>query len=47
MTTAQRQAAHRARKLAAGLVKVEVWVPADKVERVRKYEKRLNNPKFR
>ena len=40
-TLAQRSAAHRARKAAKGLVKVEVWVPADMVERLKKYERKL------
>ena len=40
-TLAQRSAAHRARKAARGLVKVEAWVPADMVERLKKYERKL------
>jgi len=40
-TLAQRSAAHRARKAARGLVKVEAWVPVDMVERLKKYERKL------
>ena len=35
MTAATRKAAERQRKEAAGLVRVEVWVPAEDAEAVR------------
>lgn len=42
LTPAQRQARHRARQRQDGLVEVRVRVPADKVERLRKYVAKLN-----
>jgi hypothetical protein len=40
-TAAQRKAAERERKRAAGLVKVELWVLPALVHRVRKYVARI------
>lgn len=41
LTPAERQAERRAKKAARGLVKVEVWVPADQVAKVKALEKKL------
>ena len=38
---ADRKAAERERKAAAGLVRVEVWIRADQADRLRKYARRL------
>jgi hypothetical protein len=35
MTDAQRKAAERKRKKEAGLIRTDVWVPADRVEDIR------------
>ena len=35
MTDATRKAAERQRKKAAGLVRIEEWIPADRVEELR------------
>jgi hypothetical protein len=42
LTPAERQRRHRALKTAKGLVKVEVWVPANTVAQVKKLEQKLN-----
>lgn len=42
LTPAERQARRKAKKASTGLVRVEVWVPADKVEQVKKLERKLN-----
>jgi len=41
-TAAERKAAERARKRAAGLVLVQVWVPESAVETLRRYAARLS-----
>lgn len=43
-TGAQRQASLKARRKAAGLVEVKVWVHPDWVERVKLDEKRMRYP---
>lgn len=40
-TTAHRQQALRERRLSAGLVRTQVWVPAQWAERVKTYARRL------
>jgi hypothetical protein len=41
MTAATRKAAERQRKESAGLVRVEVWVPADSADAVRELAEQL------
>ena len=41
MTDAERKAAERQRKKAAGLVRVDEWVPAERVEEIRAIAERM------
>jgi len=41
----EKQKAYAARQQAKGLRSVRVWVPADKVERLKQYAEKLRNEK--
>jgi hypothetical protein len=41
LTDAERKAAERQRKKAAGLVRVDEWVPAERVEEIRAIAERM------
>jgi hypothetical protein len=43
MTDASRKAAERKRKREAGLVPVELWVPADRVEQLRQIAQEMRD----
>jgi hypothetical protein len=46
MTDAERKAAERQRKKAAGLVRVDEWVPAERVEEIRRIAEKMREERM-